>query len=134
MKIVTIPNASNWVVVDSSGWVEYMTDGSKAAQFAKYLENPENLLLPSIVVYEVYKKFYREAGRNLAEIFLSQAYGFGERLITLDLELSLLAATTSMDTRLPMADAIIYATAHHHRAQLITSDAHFANLPNVKVL
>jgi toxin FitB len=111
-----------------------MTDGHKAAQFGKYLEAPENLLLPSIVVYEVYKKFFREAGRNLAEIFLSLAYGFGERLIGLDLELSQLAARTSLDTRLPMADAIIYATAHHHRAQLITSDAHFADLPNVKVL
>jgi toxin FitB len=129
-----IPNDSRWVVVDSSGWVEYMGGGAKADQFAAYLESPETLLLPSIIIYEVYKKLLRESGKELAEIFLSQAYGFGERVIKLDLELCLLAARTSIETKLPMADAIIYATAHHHRAQLVTADAHFANLPHVKVL
>jgi toxin FitB len=131
---VTTPSDSKWVVVDSSGWVEYMGGGAKADQFAHYLESPEDLLLPSIVVYEVYKKLFRERGKELAEIFLSQAYGIHERLIDLDLELSLLAARTSLETRLPMADAIIYATAHHHGAKLVTSDTHFANLPGVTLL
>lgn len=131
---MTTPNGSDWAIVDSSGWVEYMGNGPQADAFAPYLESSENLLLPSIVVYEVYKKLLRETGRGLAEIFLSQAYGFRERLIDLDLELSLLAAKTSLDTRLPMADAIIYATALHHRAKLITSDAHFANLPGVTLV
>jgi len=134
MKIVTTPSGSEWTIVDSSGWVEYMGNGAKADVFAPYLESPETLLLPSIVVYEVYKKLLRESTKGLAEIFLSQAYGFRERLIELSLELSLLAAKTSLDTHLPMADAIIYATANHHRARLITSDAHFANLPGVTVV
>jgi predicted nucleic acid-binding protein len=131
---VTTLSDSKWVVVDSSGWVEYMGAGDKADQFASYLESPENLLLPSIVVYEVYKKLFRERGKELAEIFLSQAFGFHDRLIDLDLELSLLAARTSLETRLPMADAIIYATALHHSAKLVTSDSQFANLPGVTVL
>jgi len=132
--IATTPNDFKWTVVDSSGWVEYLGDGPKADQFARHLDPPETLLLPSIVVYEVYKKLFRESGKELAEIFLSQAYGFGERVVDLDLELSLLAARTSLETKLPMADAIIYATAHHFRAKLVTSDAHFANLPDVIVL
>lgn len=33
-----------------------------------------------------------------------------------------------------MADALIYATAQAHRALLITSDTHFANLPGVKLI
>lgn len=131
---MTTPSGSEWTIVDSSGWVEYMGNGAKADVFAPYLESPETLLLPSIVVYEVYKKLLRESTKGLAEIFLSQAYGFRERLIELSLELSLLAAKTSLDTHLPMADAIIYATANHHRARLITSDAHFANLPGVTVV
>jgi len=131
---VTTPNASDWVVVDSSGWVEYMGDGAKANSYASYLQSTEKLLLPSIIVYEVHKKLVREQGQNLAEIFLSQAYGFGDRLIDLTLELSILASRTSLETRLPMADAIIYATAQHHRAQLITSDSHFANLPGVTMV
>jgi len=111
-----------------------MGSGPKASDFARYLEFPEHLLLPSIVVFEVYKKVSREHGKNLSEIFLSQAFGFGNRLISLDLELSILASRTSLDYRLPMADAIIYATAQHHKAQLVTSDAHFANLPGVVFL
>ena len=66
--------------------------------------------------------------------FLSQAFGFGERLISLNLELAALASITSLDANLPMADAIIYATAHRYDAQLITSDAHFANLPKVTLV
>lgn len=128
------PSGSERFVVDSSGWVEFMGDGAKANSFASYLESPENLLLPSIIVYEVYKKLVREQGQHLAEIFLSQAFDFRERLIDLTLELSILASRTSLETRLPMADAIVYATAQHHRAQLITSDSHFANLPGVTLV
>lgn len=131
---MTTPSDSKLSIVDSSGWVEYMSAGPKAEVFARYLESPEFLLLPSVIVYEVYKKVSREHGTNLAERFLSQAFGFGNRLIALDLELSLMAARTSLDNHLAMADAIIYATAQHYNAQLITSDAHFANLPGVVFL
>jgi toxin FitB len=85
-------------------------------------------------VYEVHKKIYREKGHKLAADFLSQAFSFRDRLIPLTLDLAILASQTSFDTGLPMADAIIYATAQHHQAQLITSDAHFANLPRVTLV
>ncbi|HET7105767.1 MAG TPA: type II toxin-antitoxin system VapC family toxin [Candidatus Acidoferrum sp.] len=128
------PNDSKLAIVDSSGWVEYLGAGPKADSFARYLNFPDHLLLPSVIVYEVYKKIFREQGKNLADNFLSLAFGFEDRLISLDLELSILAARTSLDAHLPMADAIIYATAQHHNAQLVTSDAHFANLPGVVFL
>jgi predicted nucleic acid-binding protein len=131
---VITPNDSDPVIVDSSGWAEYMGGGAKAPRFAPYLESPERVLLPSIVVYEVYKKLLRERGKELAEIFLLQAYRFHGRVIQLDLELSLLAARTSLETHLPMADAILCAIAHHHKANLVTSDTHFANLPGVKLI
>jgi toxin FitB len=128
---VTTPSDSKLVIVDASGWVEYISDGPKSESFARYLDFPEFILLPSIIVYEVYKKFSREQGKTLADNFISQAFAFGPRVIPLDLELSILAARTSLETRLPMADAIIYATAQRYNAQLITSDAHFNNLPGV---
>jgi predicted nucleic acid-binding protein len=108
--------------------------GPKADRFALYLESQAILLLPSIVVYEVHKKMCREQGKTLADKFLSQAFSFGDRLIPLSLELAILASQASLETNLPMADAIIYTTAHHHGAQLITSDAHFANLPRVTLV
>jgi predicted nucleic acid-binding protein len=44
------------------------------------------------------------------------------------------AASLSIDHQLAMADALIYAAARYHAAELITSDAHFTNLPGVTVL
>jgi predicted nucleic acid-binding protein len=131
---VITPNASDRIIVDSSGWVEYLGAGPKADGFAVYLESQAILLLPSIVVYEVHKKIYREQGKGLADEFVSQAFGFGERLIPLTLELSLLASKASLEERLPMADAIIYATARKYQAQLITSDTHFSQLPGVAII
>lgn len=134
MKTVTTPSASDKVIVDSSGWIEYFAEGPNADAFGVYLESQAILLLPSIIVYEVHKKVYRELGKGLADEFLSQAFGFGERLIPLTLELAALASRVSLDFRLPMADAIIYATARHEQAQLVTSDAHFSGLPGVVVI
>ena len=132
---MTIPNGSSFVIVDSSGWVEYLAGGAKANSFAPYLESTSQLLLlPSVIVYEIHKKLSREQGKHMADIFLSQAFGFGDRLIPLSLELSISASLMSMQTGLPMADAIIYATADHYKAQLITSDSHFANLAGVTLL
>jgi len=131
---VTTPSDSDRYVVDSSGWIEYLGSGPKAERFAQYLETQAVLLLPSIVVYEVHKKLCREQGTRLATEFLSQAFSFGDRLIPLTLELAILASQTSSDNGLSMADAIIYATARHHKAQLISSDGHFANLPKVTLL
>lgn len=131
---MTTPSASDRIVVDSSGWVEYLGGGPKAAQLAVYLESQAQLLLPSIVVYEVHKKILREQGSKLATEFVSQAFGFGDRLIPLSLDLAILASQTSMDFRLAMADAIIYATAKLHEAQLVTCDSHFATLPRVTLL
>ncbi len=121
--------ASDFVIVDSAGWVEYFADGPKAAAFAQYLDKPEFVLLPTTVVYEVYKKLSRESTGQLAQEFLSAATGFDERVIPLDIPIAEFAAQVSLETKLPMADAIIYASARQHRVMLVTSDAHFAGLP-----
>jgi predicted nucleic acid-binding protein len=131
---VITPTGSERFVVDSSGWVEYLGDGPKALAFATYLEKPESVLLPVIVVYEVYKKLLRERKSDVAASFLSQAFGFDERVIQIDIPLAALAAQSSTDTKLAMADAMIYATAKLHRAQLITSDLHFSGLEYVTLI
>jgi predicted nucleic acid-binding protein len=134
MRIVTTPSASDRVLVDSTGWVEYFANGPKAEAFAPYLESQGELLLPLIVVYEVYKKLLRERGHAAAEQFYSQALRFTENEIQLDAELAVHAARVSLATGLAMADAIIYATAQVHEAQLVTSDPHFSALPGVTVI
>lgn len=70
---------SDRFVVDSTGWVEFLGDGPKAGAFSKYFENTQSLLLPTIVVYEVYKKILRGQGQALADRFLSHAFAFQNR-------------------------------------------------------
>jgi len=131
---VTTPSGSEIFLVDSTGWVEYLADSPKAQAFAPYLENTESLLLPTIVVYEVYKKLQREQGNRSAQHFLSTAFGFRERIVPVDIPLAELAARISIETKLAMADAMIYAAAKLNGATLITSDAHFSGLDFVTLI
>jgi predicted nucleic acid-binding protein len=120
---------SDLFLVDSSGWVEFIGDGPRAEKFAPYFEREERLIVPAIVLYEVYKKLLSARDPTVADRFLSAA--LRSRVVPIDERLALLAARISLDRHLPMADAMIYATARDAGAQLITSDAHFKGLAEV---
>jgi toxin FitB len=120
---------SELFLVDSSGWVEFLGDGPRAGKFAPYFEHEERLLVPVIVLYEVYKKLLSAQGSTAADRFLSAA--LRARVVPIDENLALLAARISLERHLAMADAMIYATALAANARLVTSDAHFRSLPNV---
>ncbi|SRR5258708_27938960 len=124
--------ASELVVVDSSGWLEYITGDEKADEFGAVLQSDVQVLVPTIVLYEVLKVMLLRAGKSDADVFLSEA--LRRTVVDLTDTIALSAASLSIDYKLPMADAIIYATARGHRARLITSDAHFTGLPGVTVL
>jgi predicted nucleic acid-binding protein len=125
-----MPKGSELFLVDSSGWIEFLGDGPLVDRFAPYFEREERLIVPAIVLYEVYKKLL-SAGGSVADRFLSAA--LRARIMPIDERLSLLAARISLDRRLAMADAMIYATALETRAHLVTSDAHFQGLPETTV-
>lgn len=126
---MTTPSASEPVLIDSWGWLEYMTEDKKADKFASYIEGPAAVYVPAIVMYEVYRKLLMSYEKMLAERFLSHA--FRRVSIPLDEQLALAAAAASIDHKLAMADAIIYAAAQMYGARLITSDRHFRSLPGV---
>jgi toxin FitB len=128
---VTTRTASELYLVDSSGWLEYITEDSKAAAFGHYLENETSVVVPSIVVMEVYKHLARHRGKTLADRFLAQALQC--RVVPLDEMIALAAANASLDHRLGMADAIVYATARSCQAQLVTSNTRFRGLPGVVI-
>lgn len=129
---MTTPSASKLLLVDSSGWLEYFTDDSKAADFARYFEGSAQVLVPTIVLYEVYRKLSMLAGKPVADRFASQA--LSRKIAILDEDLALGAAYVSHRHGLAMADSIIYATAQRFNARLITSDTHFRGLPGVTLL
>jgi predicted nucleic acid-binding protein len=117
--------------VDSSGWVEYLGGGPKSSNFLPYLSDERNLLVPTVVLYEVFKKLFREQGKTIADVFLSHA--LRSIVISFTEDLALDAAQLSIAHKLAMADAIIYATALSRGAKLVTSDQHFRGLKDAIV-
>lgn len=117
------------IVVDSSGWIEFFTDGPLADQYAVKLRSLAVVLVPVIVLYEVYKRLKRELSEDDALVAVSAMQR--ARVVPVSVELALVAADLSLEHRLPMADALILATARLHRAELVTSDADFENIEAV---
>lgn len=117
-------------IVDTSGWLEYLADTPLADNYAAAIENTEALLVPSIVLYEVFKKITLTYDENRAFQAIGQLKQ--GRVLPVDEAIALYAAKASIEKKLPMADALIYATAVLHEATIFTQDAHFEGLPQVK--
>ena len=116
-------------VVDSSGWLEYFSGGHLSAKYAPYLEKKSELLVPSLVLYEVYRWIKRHKDEDEAMKYAARMND--AKVIPLDDTLALYAADVALEHRLATADSIVYATALSHGAKLITGDADFKNLPHV---
>ncbi len=119
-------------LVDSSGWLEFFTGGPLADAYASHLADLLQIITPTVVLYEVYRKIKRESSEEDALIAAAQIHR--TRLIPLDEMIALTAADVGIEHGLAMADAIVFATALTQKAQLITSDADFQRLPGVTYL
>ncbi|HEX9617559.1 MAG TPA: type II toxin-antitoxin system VapC family toxin [Anaerolineales bacterium] len=117
-------------VVDSSGWLEYFGKGPNGEFFAPVIRASAELVVPTISVYEVYKRIVllRDEEEALSAIGW-MAVGL---VADLTQKIALDAALLSLEYKLPMADSIILATAQEHQATLWTQDDHFKGLPGVK--
>lgn len=117
-------------LVDSSAWLEYFADGPNAIFFAPAIEKTRDLVVPTIVVFEVCKRVRQQRDDRAAlEAALTLQHG---RLIELTAVLAMAAADISHSEKLPMADSIILATARAEHAVIWTQDADFESLPDVK--
>jgi predicted nucleic acid-binding protein len=132
MLTVTTPNVFEAVVVDSSGWLEYMTGDTKADLFSPYLLSERPLLVPAIVLYEVRKILLLRQTKNLADRFVSEAVR--HEVIPVDQTIALAASAVSVQYGLAMADALLFTTAEQRKAEFVTSDNHFKDLPGVTLL
>jgi len=130
--IVTGTTATNRFVIDSSGWLEHITEDAKADLYSPYFRGDKILLVPTIVIYEVRKILLRKHSQTIADIFVSEA--LRQVVVPLDEQIALDAASLSLRHQLAMADAIVYTTALRQKATLIASDDHFQNLPEVVLL
>ena len=117
-------------IVDSSGWLEYYADAPNATFFAPAIENQAELVVPTISIYEVFKRVLQQAGEvNALEATALMMRG---QVIDLHVALAVGAAKLSDEFRIPMADSIMLACARAHNALLWTQDSDFASIPHVK--
>jgi predicted nucleic acid-binding protein len=117
-------------VVDSSAWLEYFANGANASFFAPAIERTEELLVPSLVLSEVFKRVLqqRDEGHALQAVAAMQQ----GTVVDLDARLALVAARISLERKLPMADSVILATARALGATAWTQDEDFKGLTAVQ--
>ncbi|MDO9300300.1 MAG: type II toxin-antitoxin system VapC family toxin [Anaerolineales bacterium] len=119
-------------VVDSSGWIEYFAQGENASFFVPPIQDLERLIVPTICIYEVFKRLLAERDEDSALLAVGiMSHG---REVELDRNLALEAAQISRELKLAMADSIILATARAYNAALWTQDEHFKGLPDVQYI
>jgi toxin FitB len=119
-------------VVDSSGWLEYFIGGENDAFFAPIIEDIANVIVPTISIFEVFKRIILEKNRDDALEAIALMYE--AQVVDLDRTIALLAAELSLVLKLPMADSIILATTRSNAATLWTQDEHFKGLPDVQYI
>ena len=116
-------------IIDSSGWLEYFSDGPNAKHYLPPLNDPSSLIVPVITIYEVFKVVLRESSENEA----LQAVAAMQKGIIIDLNANLAmdASKLSLKHNLPMADSIILATARAYDCVIWTQDSDFQHIENV---
>ncbi|GHT11661.1 hypothetical protein FACS1894170_05530 [Planctomycetales bacterium] len=118
-------------VVDSSCWLEFAADNSSIGiSVASIIASRSELLVPTITLFEVYKKASAMQGEQYAQQFIEKM--LCGQVVLLDVELSIKAADVSRTYQLALADSIIYATASQYNAVLWTADKHFKELTGVR--
>ena len=119
-------------IVDSSGWLEYFGDGPNADFFARPIQALGQLVVPTLNLYEVFKRIAQQRGEGDA----LQAIAVMQQAAVVDLtsSLALDSARLSLEVHLPMADSIILATARAFDATLWTQDADFKDMKGVRYI
>lgn len=116
-------------VVDTSAWIEWLIGSALGRKLGKEFPDKAQCIVPTLVQLELSKWLMRELGEDRADQVI--AYTQKCAVVSLDTRIALRAAELHRQYRLATADAIVYATALEHDADILTCDAHFEKLPRV---
>lgn len=119
-------------VVDSSGWLEFFADGPNASFFAPAIQKPAELLVPTVSIYEVFKRILQQ--KEETDALRAVAAMQQGSVLPLDEGLALSAARLSLDAKLPLADSIMLASARTAGATLWTQDKDFEGMEGVRYI
>jgi predicted nucleic acid-binding protein len=117
-------------VVDSSGWIEYLQDTDRADLFAAAIEDRNQLLVPTIALFEVHKVLSRSLPADLVQRCLD-VMRLG-RVLDLSDPRAIAASHVAAKHKLTMADAAMYSLAQEFGATFWTQDVDYAGLEGVQ--
>ena len=119
-------------LIDTSAWIEWLMASPTGKAVASKIPVRDEWLVPTLVQLELAKWLTRELGEDKTD----QVVAFTQMctVAPLDTKIALAAAEMCRTHKLATADAIIYATALEHGADLVTCDAHFDGLPGVTLI
>ena len=117
-------------VVDSSGWIEYLTNSVRADLFAVPIEQRDQLLVPTISLFEVHKILSRNLQADLVDRCLD-VMRLG-RVLDLTDARAIAASKAARAHQLALADAAMYSIAQEHGATFWTQDVDYDGLPGVR--
>lgn len=118
------------ILPDTCIWIEALLGTTLGERYRPLLRGGDGLIVPTLVQFELWKWVRRElsieeADRAITLTRLGRILPVGEHI-------ALTAAELSLEHGLAAADAVIYACARIHDAELLTIDAHFEGLPGVR--
>lgn len=117
-------------IIDSSGWLEYFADGRNAGFFASSIEDVDGLLVPTISLYEVFKHVLinRSEGDALRAVANMQQ----GKVVDLDSNIAISAAKISSESKIPISDSVMLASARANEATLWSQDDDFKDVEDVE--
>ena len=119
------------VTFDSSAWIEYFSGSKKGKIVKQILEGKDHVFTPSICLMEIKNKYLQEGQKFQDRIdFICK----NSSIIDIDQEVALTAADIKNTYKLCTVDALVYTIAQRQKSTLLTGDAHFKDLENVKLL
>ena len=116
-------------LVDTCIWIEFTSNTATGQTYDSLLREPNKLMLSTMVVYELRKWLARHMEPEAADELMTAI--LTAHVVEPTASIALQAAELSKTYKLHAMDALIYATALEHGAELVTCDAHFKDLPGV---
>jgi predicted nucleic acid-binding protein len=119
-------------VVDSSVWIEVFGQKPLAKLCLRELKSATSLAVPTVVMFEVYKKIAVAQSEHQALTAVATLSQY--KVLDLTRDVALAAADIAMQEKLAMADSVVLAHARGSGAVLLTLDNDFAGMLGAKVL
>jgi predicted nucleic acid-binding protein len=120
-------------LADTCVWIEALAGTPTGERYYPMLQDPEKLVVPTLVQYELRRWCLRVLRSGQSEAVADKAIAAtrAAQVVVLDEATALYAAELAQTYGLATADALVYATALRQRALLVTCDANFEGLAGV---